>query len=181
MAIDGWFYHGVGDREVFERICAGEDVLRLAAHKSDPGDLGRGLYLTSSIHEAEMYGHGGVLLVHAHLQNALRLNFKDERASARAWVDRMDEKFGSPVTGRRREMTLAYDAWEDGGEVGPEPPLPRTFLRDRLSAAEAWRRDLLGSGIDGLAVVGWDLAPGLVLFEPERQVLEVKCLRPRRR
>ena len=52
-AVSGRYYHGVRDLSVYQRICRGQDVLRIAAeHASDPGDLGQGLYVTKSRDEA---------------------------------------------------------------------------------------------------------------------------------
>jgi mutator protein MutT len=72
-------------------------------------------------------------------------------------------------------MDREYDAWESGGEVGPEPPLPRVRMSDRQEAARAWRDYFLSEGIDALSVKGWDLGETLVMFSPENQVTAIGC------
>lgn len=182
--VSGWYFHGVANQEAFEKICRGEDILRLAPTVSDPGDLGRGLYLTSRRAEASNYGHGNVLRVHVQLQNALIVDFRPQargRAAANAWLDHMNALYGSPVTGRRYEMLLAEEAWEAAGEIGPPPPYSRVIHADRVAAATAWRDHMLQSGVDGISARGWDFGGPLVLFLPERQVVEIECPTPRRR
>lgn len=183
--VSGWYFHGVANREVFEKICRGEDVLRLAPAVSDPGDLGRGLYLTSRRAEAKSYaGNGGVLRVRVQLQNALIVDFRPQargQAAASAWIDHMNALYGSPVTGRRHEMLQAEEAWEDAGKIGPPPPRARIVHADRVAAAEAWRAHMLRHGVDGISARGWDFGGPLVLFLPEQQVVEIECPTPSRR
>jgi hypothetical protein len=176
----GWYYHGVQDDKAFDLLCRGVYVLRISPPKSDPGDLGRGLYITSDLDEAMMYGYGKVMLVYAKIDRALELDFKGpQKSDARAWIDAMSALYGSPVRGRRDEYMRVWSAWAQGGEVGTEPPdYDRLghLQRDRLIAADAWRAHLLRDGIGGLKVRGWDLGDTLVLFNPEQQVQSIECL-----
>jgi len=171
----GWYFHGVGDREAFRKICNREDTLRLAPVKNDPGDLGRGLYLTKLKTEAKMYGPGTTLHVMVDAKNALNLDFKGRgKEASRAWFDAMQSIYGDPVQGRLSQMAREYDEWESGGMIGPEPPY-EVRLKDRVEAAESWRKHLLSKGIDALKVSGWDLGDTIVLLNPESQIKKIEC------
>ena len=173
--VRGWYFHGVSDEDAFRRICDGKDSLRIVEPKSDPGDLGRGVYLTKMKREAAMYGPDKTLRVMVNAKSALNLDFKGKgRHSSRAWFSAMQSLYGDPVQGRLHKMAAEYDAWEKGGMIGPEPPY-QVRWKDRVEAADSWRNHLLSNGIDALKVSGWDFGDTIVLLDPDHQVEKIEC------
>ena len=167
--VRGWFFHGVRDRAAFAAVC--RDGLRLPTeHASDPGDLGRGVYLTKSRSEALHYATGGVLAARVDLKSAFVLNFK--KGTGRPWYNAMTQKFGgNPVNGdvaKQLKMLTDDEAPVYGGTEQ---------WADRNRFAGIWHEALIADGVDGLVTVGWDLGETVVLFQPEKSVLELRCFK----
>jgi hypothetical protein len=161
---EGYVYHGVKHLDTWDAICRGGG-LRLGKHVSDPGDLGAGIYCTTSFRCASNYATFDdrvrgqprtVLLAKVRLRNAL-------------WID-----FGKSSTEKRR----VADAWYSDMRAAYGPTC-RGDWGERIEAARRWRAAYLKDGIDGLVADHWDCPRTVVLFEPERSVLEIRCRRRR--
>jgi len=137
-------YHGTTPENYYSILKQGFKITEKEV--SDPGDFGRGIYLTGMKGRAKAYGK--VITVEVNLENPLIFHSVSE---AYKWREKLIEKFGDTIHGK-------------GSSIEER-------LQSRREAAEKWRNYFLEKGIDGIIIYDkyWGEEPyEVVVFIPEK-------------
>lgn len=141
------------------------------AHRSDPGDFGKAVYMTDDSDEALFYSKDTkthIVRARIKLNKALLLDFKNQKSEAKAWREGKEREWGSTIHGDLRlfDPDLPHEEYRK---------LEKRKWQDRKIAAQQWRERLLRAGYDGVITRGWDSGEVAVVYRPERSISDYEC------
>lgn len=182
VTVNRWLYHG-SSPDMIEHIRNGGRLEIVDDYHSDPGDMGQAVYLTDMLHEARMYGPD-VIRAHVVMNRALFLDFRADKAAARAWYNEHEMLWGSPIHGNYRRLVELSRNDLTPEEEREARDLRRNKSRDRIDASRRWREEMLADGYDGIVTRGWDFGEVAAVYEPETAIVAYQVWpggnRPRR-